>query len=133
MSEPPVPDDPTPPLAPPAVPLASVSRREKDGVIVASVRGEIDVSNAGQLFGELTKFSNQVCGLVVDLSGVEYLDTAGIALLYELHLRLKRREQSLVVVAPSHRAPRRVLELTAFDTRVALTDELAPALAAVQG
>jgi len=127
------PPDPPPPVAPAAVPLASVSRHQRDGVIVASVQGEIDVSNAAQLFDELTQFSNQVLGLVVDLGGVEYLDTAGIALLYDLHLRLKRREQSLVVVAPALGAPRRVLELTAFDTRVALADELDPAIAAARG
>ena len=109
-----------------------MSRHDTDGVVVASVRGEIDVSNAAQVFDELIKFSNQELGLVVDLGGVEYLDTAGIALLYDLHLRLRRREQSLVVVAPALGVPRRVLELTAFDTRVALADELDPAIASAR-
>lgn len=117
----------------PADPLASVSRNEQDGVMVACVQGEIDVSNADQLGEELSEVSNQALGLVVDLREVNYLDTTGIALLYNLHLRLERREQKLVVVAPAPGAPRRVLELTGFDTRVALADEAEAALAAIRG
>jgi anti-anti-sigma factor len=102
-------------------------------VIVAAVQGEIDISNAAQVGRELTEIPNEALGLVVDLGGVEYLDSAGIALLHELHLRLERRRQVLVVVAPADGAPRRVLELTAFDTRAAVTDEVDAAVAAVRG
>ena len=116
----------------PADSLASVSRREQSGVIVATVQGEIDVSNATQLGRELTEVPNQAIGLVVDLGGVEYLDSTGIALLYELHLRLSRRGQRFVVVAPPRGAPRRVLELTKFDTRAALAEEVDAAIATVR-
>jgi anti-anti-sigma factor len=116
----------------PADPLATVSRDERGGVIVVSVRGEVDVSNTAALGQELSEISNQALGLVVDVSGVDYLDSAGIALLYELHLRLERRGQALVVVAPATGAPRRVLELTAFNTRAAIADELETAVSTIR-
>jgi anti-sigma B factor antagonist len=112
--------------------LASVSRLDRSGVIVATVRGEIDISNAAQVGSELTAISNSALGLVADLGDVEHLDSAGIAVLYELHLRLSRRGQHLVVVAPPGGAPRRVLELIAFDRQVELADELEAAVATVR-
>lgn len=122
---------PTPPRSgrsPHVVPhsdrLASVSRSERDGLVIAAVRGEIDVSNATDIGRELTEVSNRALGLVVDLGQVGHLDSTGVALLYELHARLARRGQSLVVVAPVDGAARRVLELTAFDTLGAVADEI---------
>jgi anti-sigma B factor antagonist len=122
----------TAPVGPRADQLASVSRLDRSGVIVATVRGEIDISNAAQVGSELTAISNSALGLVADLGAVEHLDSAGIAVLYELHLRLSRRGQHLVVVAPPGRAPRRVLELIAFDRQVELADELDAAVDTVR-
>lgn len=119
-------------VMPPSDRLASVSRREEDGVIIAAVGGEIDASNAAEIGRELTDISNRTLGLVVDLAQVGHLDSTGIALLYELHTRLGRRGQNLVVVAPSGGAARRVLELTAFDTRAAVTGDVAAAVTAAR-
>jgi anti-sigma B factor antagonist len=105
-----------------------VDRREEEGVIIAAVHGEIDASNATEIGRELADISNQAVGLVVDLGDLGYLDSTGIALLYDLHVRLDRRGQNLVVVAPSHGAARRVLELTAFDQRATVADELGAAV-----
>lgn len=112
--------------------LATVSRREEDGVIIATVEGEIDASNADEIGRALTDISNRDRGLVVDLGQVGHLDSTGIALLYELDVRLGRRGQNLGVVAPAGSAARRVLELTAFDTRAAVADDLDGAVAAVR-
>ena len=71
-------------------------------------------------------------GLAVDLTRVHYLDSTGIALLYELHLRLRRRRQGFVVISPAGTPPRRVLELTAFDQRAALAEDLEGAVAALR-
>jgi anti-sigma B factor antagonist len=116
----------------PANRLASVRQDDQDGVVVASVQGEIDVSNAAQLGHELTELSNHALGLVIDLRGVSYLDSAAIALFYDLHLRLERRAQVLVVVAPTSGTPRRVLEVTAFDTRAKLTNDIEAAVDAIR-
>jgi anti-sigma B factor antagonist len=105
-----------------------VSRREEEGVIIAAVRGEIDASNAANIGHELADISNRASGLVVDLSGLAYVDSTGIALLYDLHIRLDRRRQTLVVVAPAGSAARRVLELTAFDARAEVADDVVAAV-----
>jgi anti-anti-sigma factor len=109
-----------------------VTRREDDGLMIAIVEGEVDASNATEIGRELSDISNRALGLVVDLGRVGHLDSTGIALLYELHIRLGRRGQGLAVVAPAGGAARRVLELTAFDTRTSVTEDLDGAVAAVR-
>jgi anti-anti-sigma factor len=88
------------------------------------VTGEIDVSNVAEISSQLTEISNQPLGLVVDLDAVTHLDSAGIAMLYDLHTRLDRRRLRLVVVAPPGAPARRVLELTAFDRRARVAEDV---------
>jgi anti-anti-sigma factor len=113
--------------------LASVSREERDAVVIVTVQGEIDVSNVAEIGSQLTEISNEPLGLVVDLSGVTHLDSAGIAMLYDLNARLDRRRLRLVVVAPPAAPVRRVLELTAFSRRARLADDVDAAIAAAAG
>jgi anti-anti-sigma factor len=101
-------------------------------VVIASILGEIDLSNAALIGREFTQIPNRALGLVVDIRGVEYLDSTAIALLYELHLRLERRGQQLVIVVPSAGSTRRVLELAAFDKQASLAEEMEAAIAAVR-
>ena len=65
--------------------LADLSIETRGPVLVARLRGEVDMSNAGQLRDELNAATrNDALGLVLDLSEVEYLDSAGIHLIYRL-------------------------------------------------
>jgi anti-sigma B factor antagonist len=84
------------------LPLADVSFSTDGDVVIASLRGEIDMSNAGELGdtigGQLT---NDALALVIDLTAVEYVDSAGIHVIYDLHERLRNRGQDIrVVIAP---------------------------------
>ena len=81
--------------------LASV-RIERDGPVpVAFLRGEIDMANVSEVSRELFSAApNDAVGLIVDLSGVTYLDSRGLHLLFELAERLRVRDQLLHVVVP---------------------------------
>ncbi|HET8976803.1 MAG TPA: STAS domain-containing protein [Solirubrobacteraceae bacterium] len=109
--------------------LASVRVEDRDGIAVASVSGEVDVSNVDEVARALTGLSNLHLGLVVDLSAVEYLDSTGISLLHDLAQRFRQRGQVLAVISPPGSPPRRMLELTALDVQAAVFDELGPAIA----
>jgi anti-sigma B factor antagonist len=81
--------------------LADVRYAERDGVLIASVTGEIDMSNDDALRLEVEdRLGNGALGLVVDLSGVGYLDSSGIHLLYQLADRLNARGQRIAIVVP---------------------------------
>jgi anti-anti-sigma factor len=60
--------------------------------------------------------SHDARGLVVDLTAVEYLDSAGLRMLYRIAERLAPRRLALCVVAPDRSPVRRILTLSGFDS-----------------
>ena len=74
--------------------LANVKLEDHDGVTVAVVSGEVDMSSVERVAAAVTDLSNLAIGLIVDLRSVSYLDSSGISLLHDLALRLRRRSQS---------------------------------------
>jgi anti-anti-sigma factor len=63
-------------------PLTLSTHRRPDGIPVVTAVGEIDMSNAGTFRDALTRASAADGRLVVDLTGVEYLDSAGLTVLF---------------------------------------------------
>jgi anti-sigma B factor antagonist len=83
-------------------PLADIRFETVDRVVIARLEGEIDMSNADELGTAITaRVPTDASAVVLDLAGVEYLDSAGIHVVYELRERLQRRGQEIrLVVAP---------------------------------
>jgi len=92
--------------------LSAIDLQERDGAVIAALDGEIDGSNTLEIGRALAEgLPSAAHGLVLDLRGVTYLDSAGIELLFKLARRLQDRRQFLRIVV-SERAPmRRVLEI----------------------
>jgi len=112
--------------------LAKVALEDRDGVTVATVSGEVDMSSVDRVAAVLTDLSNLAVGLVVDLRSVEYLDSSGISLLHDLALRLRRRSQMLIIVSPPGSPPRRMLELTAIDAQAAVLEDVEAAIEVIR-
>jgi anti-anti-sigma factor len=112
--------------------LAHVAIQDHDGVPVAAISGEVDISNVDDITRQLIALPNLAPGLVVDLRLVAYMDSTGISLLHDLAGRLRERSQQLIVVCPPGSPPRRVLELTGLITRTTVADDLAPAVQAMR-
>jgi anti-sigma B factor antagonist len=71
-------------------------------VIVARLEGEIDMSNAGEVGAAITgRVTSDAVAVVLDLGAVDYLDSAGIHVVFELRERLSRRGQEIRLVVPS--------------------------------
>ncbi len=75
----------------------------RSNAIVARLTGEIDLSNADAIGDAiLVEVPNQSAALVLDLSAVDYIDSAGIRLVFQLRTKLRARGQGLaLVVAPT--------------------------------
>jgi anti-anti-sigma factor len=94
------------------VQLAGLQLRRSGRVLVATVAGEIDMSNARDLSTAITsELTNDALGLVIDLAAVDYLDSAAIHTIYELHQRLVNRGQVLRLVVPPEAPTRDALVL----------------------
>jgi anti-anti-sigma factor len=92
--------------------LGGLTVREDNGIVVARMRGDIDLSNATAIREHvLGTVSNTALGLVVDLTSTRYVDTAGVNLLLELAERLGTRQQELRLVVPQKGGVRRILDL----------------------
>jgi stage II sporulation protein AA (anti-sigma F factor antagonist) len=110
--------------------ISGIDFEDRDGVVVASVEGEIDSSNAADLRLALSeRLPSSSSGLVLDLSAVNYLDSSGIQLLFDLGRRLAARRQSIRLVVPGDAPMRRVLELCAIESVAPMDAELELALA----
>ena len=93
--------------------LAQLDLEEQNGITIATVDGEIDLSNAAELEVAISQaVGNEALGLVVDLVRVDYLDSSGVTLLFNLARRLSRRQQEFVVVVPAEAHVREILSLS---------------------
>jgi anti-sigma B factor antagonist len=79
---------------------------------ILELAGEIDMSSAPLLREKYDAIRSQSdAGLVVDLSGVAFLDSSGLAALVSLHQELQERGSQLRVLAPTP-AIRRLFDIT---------------------
>jgi anti-anti-sigma factor len=112
--------------------IAGFDISDRDGVVVATLEGEIDGSNAAELRLALSeRLPSASSGLVLDLTDVTYLDSSGVHLLFELGRRLAARRQSLRLVVPAAAPMRRVLELCAVETVAPMDHQIDAALEAL--
>ena len=88
---------------------------DHDGTDTAriSLAGEIDMDNARQVeHGILGAISNQLTGVTLDLSGIEYIDSAGLRVLFSLGARLTTLQIGLRLLVPEQSPVRRVIDLS---------------------
>lgn len=85
-------------------------------VLTARITGEIDLSNASELEETIVDaVPNTALGMVVDLSGVEYLDSAGVRMLVHLVERFRWRQQVMRAAAPDGSRVQGVLSMAGAD------------------
>lgn len=100
-------------------------------MFVARLSGELDLSNVAGLTAELSALvPNTALGVVLDLSDVTYLDSAGVGMIFSLSRRLQARQQSLGLVVPETARIRRVLSVAGVATTAEVFADLDSALAA---
>jgi anti-sigma B factor antagonist len=109
----------------------AVAELECDAVAGVAVRGEVELATAPALTAAVQEAIRCSSGpFVVDLSGVDFLDSTGIHCLVRARALLGREDRALAIVRPRDHV-RRVLALTGIDELVPVYesyDELARAL-----
>ena len=97
--------------------LFSAVATERDGVATLSVVGECDLATVPRFRNEIVRASRSCASLVIDLSGLEFIDSIGLGVL----IGARRRVDNLVVVCPSGRV-RDVLAATSVDRILDIRD-----------
>jgi anti-anti-sigma factor len=101
---------------------------------VFELSGEVDVTEAPSLRERLQEaVSNSDAALVVDLSEVTYIDSAGVNVLFELAEGLRERQIGLGLVVPPGGLVERVLTLVDVGSVAEVHPSVEAAVASVQG
>lgn len=113
------------------VPLATVIRRPDSMVAVVDIKGEINAFCEEPLMAAYAEASEAGTGsIVLNFSGLEYMNSGGIGLLVTLLIRAQRSGQKLLACGLNDHY-RQIFELTRLDEAIGIYDGEAAALAAV--
>jgi anti-anti-sigma factor len=105
---------------------------DRDGVSVVEVAGEVDLVSSEPLNAVLTaQLDQRPAGLVVDLTKIVFLGSAGINVLVDTAERARDHGVALVVAA-DHRAVLRPLRITGAYEMLSIRPSLDLALTALQ-
>ena len=90
--------------------------------VVAKLSGQLDMPATFRLEPELERATRQpgVRSLVIDMGGVDFIDSAGLGLLLATHERLRADQIRFALASPSP-SVRRMLELTGAGDTLAVT------------
>lgn len=102
--------------------LARVEASSANGTEVVRVVGEVDLSNVSSVRDAIGAALPDLPEVVLDLTSLEYLDSAGIAMLFRLAERLSYNRQELRLVVPPDAPIRAVIRLTRLDQVISVED-----------
>jgi anti-anti-sigma factor len=114
--------------------VLGVDIEQLDGgaIVVAHLTGELDIAVAESVGSRIAKaVPASAQGVVVDMTGLDFMDSSGISMLFGLARQVSRHRQALHVVAPEGRPVARVLEIVEFGRAAPVHTEVAAALAAI--
>jgi anti-sigma B factor antagonist len=102
--------------------LVSTEVERSNGRLIVHLSGEIDLSNAQELQQELENALQGSPQVVIDLTGVAYLDSQGLRLIKRLANKASGEGIELHVVAPPDNFARQVLDLAQMSDYVGIRD-----------
>jgi anti-sigma B factor antagonist len=109
--------------------LFAVDVTHRDGWAVVAVIGELELATAPRLRQEVVSLVGRgEHRIVLDLTGVDFIDSVGLGVVVGALKRTRGREGDLLVVAPDERI-RSLFRLTRLDEIIELSDTVTDALA----
>jgi len=84
---------------------------EGGGQTVVTLSGELDVADAAGVVAALAATVARQCEIIVDLAGLEFIDSSGLAALIRIRRQARDAGGDVLLAAPQHQVLR-VLALT---------------------
>jgi len=108
---------------------AQLHAQRFDDQVVISLRGEVDLENAARVRERIARTIPAAASrMVLDLSEVIHIDSAGVRLLFDLGARFGERRHELTIVAPAGSLVREVVDVVRLESVAAVVDSLDDAL-----
>jgi anti-anti-sigma factor len=112
--------------------MVGLEIEERDEVVIAHVTGELDIAEAAGTGDRIAAaVPSAARGLVMDFSELRFIDSSGIAMLFQLVRHVSARRQGLQVVAEPGGPVARVLSIVEFERAAPVHAELEAAIAAM--
>jgi anti-sigma B factor antagonist len=89
----------------------TISMRSVAGITIVDLEGDIDVNTSNILRASLFETLPRASRLALNMSGIRYIDSAGVAILVEAQMNAKKLEKDLALFALGARV-KDVLKLT---------------------
>jgi anti-sigma B factor antagonist len=109
--------------------LFALDVSERDGATVLAVTGEVDVATAPQLRQEAVRLAGSGGSrLVIDLSGVDFLDSTGLGVIVGVLKRVRTHGGELAIAGAENHV-RKVFDITRISDVLAMYDTVDEACA----
>jgi anti-anti-sigma factor len=105
--------------------------RPRDDVLLLSLLGELDLTNASTLERELEAAVNDGRLVVVDVGGLLFIDSTGVRTLLRASMEAEQRGIRFALASPTA-ATRKVLRVSGLDSRFEIYGDVDAALAEVE-
>ena len=106
----------------------SISTTEIDGRAHVTLRGELDLATAPELEQLVTERIDASQEVIVDLRGLEFMDSSGIRVLVAAHARAGRAGTRVFIVRPERdSAVAKIVEVSGLDGELNILDDPAQA------
>jgi anti-anti-sigma factor len=110
---------------------ATPGPRAPAGARLLELDGEVDFSNAHEILDALVaNVPGEASLVVLDLGRTSHLDSSGVAMLFRLGDRLRRRRQDLRLAVPVDSVVRALVEMTAVASVIPVADTVEAAVRA---
>jgi anti-sigma B factor antagonist len=106
------------------------STRDEGGAQIVSFTGDIDLQSSPEVRKVLLGAVDGGGAVLVDLSGVDYIDSSGVASMVESFQNARKNDQEYILVTVSE-AAMRVLQLARLDKVFSICDTVEEALGKV--
>ena len=112
-----------------AATTTTAADRIDERTIVIRVRGDVTAASEGPLMAAYGQAGEQTRAVVLDFSGLDYMNSGGIGLLVTLLVRANRQKQKLLACGLNDHY-KQIFELTRLDEAITIHDTEAAAIAA---
>jgi anti-sigma B factor antagonist len=113
--------------------MAEVRFERDDETVVAMLTGEVDMSNATSVRQQIAEsVTPDDDAVIVDLSELSFIDSAGLHSLIELGTVLDERRQKLLLCLPPGSTIRRAIEIIGLPQAVSVYSDRSEAMDAVR-
>ena len=115
------------------MPMADVRIEREGETVVAVLKGEVDMSNAASVRLQIAEsVTPDDDALLVDLSELSFIDSAGLHSLIELGTVLEERRQRLLLCVPHGSTIERAIEIIGLPRAVSVHSDRAEAMEAAR-